>query len=159
MGDQSGSIRYRALFESALKTYEKETGITLVDHPLSVHLRTCENVEAISTLVQHQASALTGDELELQVKDRAMISIKNTVSILTKLFTIASLDYGIGLVCQKSPDDVSHISDVVSQPLPPPKAIYAGLAILFRVCALLYFGGCILMISILSDGQGDKYQL
>ena len=135
MGDQSRSIRYRALFESALKTYEKETGITLVDHPLSVQLRTCDNVEAIAALVQHQASALTGDEL--QVKDRAMISIKNTISISTKLFTIASLDYGIGLVCQKSTDDVSHVSDVVSQPLPPPTAIYAGLAILFGVCALL----------------------
>ena len=112
MGDQSGSIRYRALFESALKTYEKETGITLVEHSLSVQLRTCDNVEAITALVQHQASALTGNEL--QVEDRVMISIKNIVSISTKLFAIASLDYAIGLVCQKSVGSMFHISDEYS---------------------------------------------
>jgi len=69
MGDQSGSIRYQAIFESALKTYEKETGITLVEHPLSLQLQTCDTVESMTTLVQHQASALTGNEP--QGKDRS----------------------------------------------------------------------------------------
>ena len=135
MADQSGSIRCRALFESALRTYEKKTGITLVEHPLSIQLRTCDTVESINALVQHQASSLTSNEP--QGKDRVMISIKNTVSISINLFATASLGYAIGLVCQKSGDGMSHISDSFSQPLPPPKAIYAGIAILLVVCALL----------------------
>jgi len=109
MGDQSESSRYRAIFESALKTYEKKTGISLVEHPLSVQLRTCDTVESITALVQHQASSLTGNES--QGKDRVMISIKNTVSISIKLYATASLGYAIGLVCQKPADGIFRISD------------------------------------------------
>jgi len=65
-----------------------------------------------------------------------MISIQNTVSISTKLYATASLGYAIGLVRQKAGDGMFHISDGLSQPLPPPKAIYAGLSILLAVCAL-----------------------
>jgi hypothetical protein len=135
MGDQSESVRYRSIFESGLKAYENKTGITLVEHPLSVQLRTCDTVESIAALVQQQASALTG--VELQGKDRVMICIKNTVSISIKLYATASLGYAVGLVCQKSADGMSHISDGFTQLLPPSKAIYAGLAILFVVCILL----------------------
>ena len=135
MGDQSGSVRYRSIFESALKAYENKTGITLLEHPLSVQLRTCDTAESIAALVQQQASALTG--IEIQGKDRVMISIKNTVSISIKLYATASLDYAVGLVCQKFAHGMFHISDGFTQPLPPPKAIYAGLAILLVVCVLL----------------------
>ena len=135
MADQSESVRYRALFESALKKYEKETGITLVEHPLSIQLRTCDTLESIIAFLQHQTSILTGDEL--REEDRLMLSIKNTISISTKLFAIATFDYAIGLVCQKSADECSTSLTVFSQPLPPPKAIYAGLAILLVVCAIL----------------------
>jgi len=135
MGDQSESIRYRAIFESALKAYEKETGITLVEHPLSVQLRTCNTVESITALVRHQAIGLTGNEPQGTI--RVMKSIKIIVSMSTKLYAPASLEYVIALVCRKSADGIFHVSDRFSQPLPPPKAIYAGLAILLAVCALL----------------------
>ena len=135
MGDQPGSVRYRSIFESALKAYENKTGITLVEHPLSVQLLTCDTAESITALVQQQASALTG--MEPQEKDRVMISIKNTVSISIRLYATASLGYAVGLVCQKSADGMFHISDGFTQPLPPSKAIYAGIAILFVVCVLL----------------------
>ena len=135
MGDQPGSVRYRSIFESALKAYENKTGITLVEHPLSVQLLTCDTAESITALVQQQASALTG--MELQEKDSVMISIKNTVSISIRLYATASLGYAVGLVCQKSADGMFHISDGFTQPLPPSKAICAGIAILFVVCVLL----------------------
>ena len=135
MGDQSESIRYRAIFESALNAYEKETGISLVEHPLSVQIRTCNTVESITARVRHQAIGLTGNEPQGTI--RVMISIKIIVSISTKLYSTASLRYAISLVCQKSADGIFHIFDRFSQPLPPQKAIYAGIAILLAVCALL----------------------
>jgi len=36
MYDQPGSTGFRALFESALRTYEQTTGIRLAEHPLAV---------------------------------------------------------------------------------------------------------------------------
>jgi hypothetical protein len=38
MTDQSGSTRFRELFDSALRAYEKETGVTLAIHQLAVKL-------------------------------------------------------------------------------------------------------------------------
>ena len=109
MGDQPGLINYWEVFDSALKTYENKTGITLVEHSLSVELRTCDTVESITALVQQQASALIGNEP--QGKDRVMTSINYIISISIKLYATDPLGYAIGLVCQKSIDDMSHISD------------------------------------------------
>lgn len=114
-----------------MKTYEKKIGITLVEHPLSVQLRTCDTVESITVLVQQQALALIGNEP--QGEDRVMLSINNIISISIRLYATDSLRYAIGLVCQKSIDDMCHISDEFPQPLPPPKAICASFAILLAV--------------------------
>ena len=107
MGDQSGSTRFQELFESALETYEKNTGISLPKHPLSEQLQSCQSVEDITSLVQGQASAFS----EFRGNDRIMKSIKSTVTILTMLSATATLGDTIGLVSQKGADSVFHMSD------------------------------------------------
>jgi hypothetical protein len=52
MAAQSGSARFQALFESALKDYEKKTGITLSKHPLAVQLQSCHSEHDITDLLQ-----------------------------------------------------------------------------------------------------------
>jgi hypothetical protein len=96
MTDQSGSSHFRSLFESALQSYEKQSGVVLAEHPLAVQLQTCHSVESVVALLQGQAQAF-GD---FRGSDRAMKSIGSTVSLLTRLASIASLGDAIGFVRQ-----------------------------------------------------------
>jgi hypothetical protein len=97
MANQAESTRFRDLFESALQAYEKKAGVTLAEHPLAVRLQSCESVQSITTVMQDQAQAFN----EHRGSDRVMGSIKNTLSILTRLSATASLAVDIGLVRQQ----------------------------------------------------------
>jgi hypothetical protein len=94
MTNQPGSTRFRELFEAALQAYEKKAGVTLAEHPLAVQLQSCNTVESVTVVLQGQATTF----IESQGSDRVMKSIKNTLSILTKLSATASLAVDIGLV-------------------------------------------------------------
>ncbi len=59
MGDQSRSSRFQAIFDSSLNDYERQTGITLAEHPLAKQLQTCQSVESITVLLQEQARAFS----------------------------------------------------------------------------------------------------
>ena len=87
----------QALFQSALQAYEKKTGVFLAQHPLAIKLQSCDTVEAITGLLQDQAQAFRG----LQGSDKIMMSLKTTVSILSKRLSAASLVDAFGLVRQK----------------------------------------------------------
>jgi len=132
MANQPGCSRFRALFKSALQSYEKKAGVTLVDHPLALQLRSCDSVESITAFLQGQAPAFD----EFQGRDRAMNAIKSTVSILTRLSETASLSIDIGLVRLHALVACSTALTAL-QPFPPVKAIHVGLAILLAVCAIL----------------------
>jgi len=93
MGDQSRSTYFRALFESALQEYEKNTGIALAQHPLAVQIRSCRSIESITTLLQGASSDFGGN-------DRIINSIKSTISILSALSATTALDWTISLVRQ-----------------------------------------------------------
>ena len=97
MAHQSESARSDALFESALQAYEKRTGVSLAQHPLAIKLQSCNTVEAITGLLLDQAQAFN----HLQGSDKIMKSLKTTVSILSKLSSVASLADAFGLVRQK----------------------------------------------------------
>src|SRR5579863_4067681 len=97
MADQSGSARFQALFESALQNYQKLTGVTLAEHPLSVELQSCNAVEDITALLQGQARVFNN----FQASDKIMKTIETTVSILTPLSDAASLADALGLVHQR----------------------------------------------------------
>jgi hypothetical protein len=107
MADQSTSARFHALFQSALQAYEKKTGIKLAEHPLALHLQTCQSVGDINTHLQSQAQAVGNS----QASDRIIKSIKKTLSILVPLSEATSLSYEVGLVSRASDDDRFHISD------------------------------------------------
>ncbi len=102
MADHSGSsgrsTRFRALFKAALQDYEKATNVSLASHPLATQLQSCQSAESITAILQSQAPAFG----ESQGSDRAMISIKGIVLILTRLSATSFLGDAIDLVCHQS---------------------------------------------------------
>jgi len=92
MANQSGSVSFQKLLESALVRYEKKTGITLSKHPLALQLQSCKSVEAFNYLLQDKAK-------DVRESERITNSMKTIVSILTPIFSVASLPDAVGLVC------------------------------------------------------------
>jgi hypothetical protein len=133
MSDQSGLSQLRTLFGSALEDYEKQTNISLVEHPLATQLSSCHSVESISSLLQDQARAFS----ELRGSDRMLKSIKSIVSFLYKLSTTPAFGDNIGPVRQKTPMGLFYIFDIVLQTFPPAKAIHTALGVLLVVCVFL----------------------
>ena len=135
MSNHPASTRFRAHFESALHAYQETTGVILVEHPLAMQLKNSHSVDSFTTLLRHEARAFS----DLQGSDTIMKSIESSVSILCTLSATASFGEAIGLVCQHVPIRLFHIANEFLQPLPPAKAIIAGLAILLAVCTVLQF--------------------
>ena len=136
MADQSGSAHFRAVFESALLSYERKAGVTLAEHPLAVQLQNCDSVESINAVLQGQAQAFG----ECRGIDRVLKSVKSTVSILTTLSTSPCLGDSNGLVCLNLKVLMACFTALTiffSQPFSPATAIYAGLGILLAVCTVL----------------------
>lgn len=92
MADQSGpgSTRFRGLFDSALRAYEKETGVTLANHPLAIKLQCCDTTEGITALLKDQAK-------DFRQSEKITKSVETIVSILTPLSFVASLPDAVGL--------------------------------------------------------------
>ena len=94
MADQSESTRFRELFDSALRAYEKETGVTLANHRLAMELQHCDTIEGMTALLQDQAK-------DFRKSEKVTKSVETIVSILTPLSSAASLPDTIGLVRQR----------------------------------------------------------
>ena len=92
MANQSGSVSFQSLLESALQRYEKKTGVTLSKHPLALQLQSCNSVEDFDNLLQDKAK-------DVKESGRITKSMRSIVSILTPLFSVASLPDAVGLVC------------------------------------------------------------
>ena len=60
------SSRFRAIFQAALKSYQKQTKKDLLAHPLASQLQDCDSTTAILTVLQDQVrefdKARCGDE-------------------------------------------------------------------------------------------------
>ena len=93
MNDSSGT-RLQLLFDTALQSYEKQTGLKLIDHPLARQLENCHTVDSVVLILQNQAPALTG----FRKDGRIMRSLKRVVHVLHALSTSSTLGEGIGLV-------------------------------------------------------------
>jgi hypothetical protein len=126
MSDQSGSSRFQALFESALRDYEKQTGITLANHPLAEQLQNCQSVESVTTLLQGQAR----DFSKFKGSDKIMKSLKSAVSV------IAALGQDISMVCPWPLIRYSRSLTSIQKSFPPADTVYTGLGILLSVCAI-----------------------
>jgi fungal STAND N-terminal Goodbye domain len=104
MSDTSG-CRLQVLFDAALESYEKQTGMKLNDHPLAKHLENCHSVDSILDVLQQQARAFMkfqGDNGK--VKE----SLKRVVHVLHALSTSTTLGEGVGLVCQMAFSGISN---------------------------------------------------
>ena len=91
MANQSGSVSFKKLFESALLRYEKKMGVNLSKHPLVLQLQSCNSVEDFNELLQDKAK-------DVREIERITKLMKTIVSILTPLSSAASLSNAVGLV-------------------------------------------------------------
>jgi hypothetical protein len=98
MSDQPGSgpsrFHWQLLFDAALQDYEKKTGIVLAKHPLAEQIQNCDSVESVFAVLNEQTHAF----FEFRGRDKIIKPLKNAVSVLHKLSTIADLGRPIGLV-------------------------------------------------------------
>ena len=94
MTGQSASSNLQALFEAALRDYEKQTGISLAQHPLVDKLQNCDTVESITTVLHEQTQAFS----DFRNKDKVLKPLKSAVLVLCKLSSAASFGQAIGLV-------------------------------------------------------------
>jgi hypothetical protein len=94
MCDQSSSSRLRVLFEHALQSYEEQTGIALAKHPLAEQLQKCNSVESVSDVLREQTQAFD----DFRGKDKILKSLKNAISVLYKVSSVADFGHAIGLV-------------------------------------------------------------
>ena len=90
MSNQSGSVSFQRLLESALLRYEKKTGVTLSKHPLALQLQSCNSVEDFNKLLQDKAK-------DVRESEKITKSMKTIVSILTPLSSIVALSDNVGL--------------------------------------------------------------
>lgn len=90
---------FQVLFESALRDYEKKTGIALANHPLAEQLQTCQSADSVTALLQEQARAFS----EFRESNKIMRSLKNVVSVLSKISATAALGQHFGTVCPRWP--------------------------------------------------------
>jgi len=81
MADQSGSISFQWLLESALR-YEEMTGITLSRHPLASQLESCNSVEDFGKLLEDNAK-------DVRESERIIKPMKTIVSILKPLTSVS----------------------------------------------------------------------
>jgi hypothetical protein len=133
MSRKSGPSDFRALFESALQDYQKQTGITLAEHPLAQRFQNCDTVESITALLQGQTQALG----ELKGSDRMTKSLNSVVSVMCSLSAFTGLGSTTDLVRRKVLIGYSTSLILAPQPLPPVIAIYTGLAILLVVSSYI----------------------
>ena len=99
MSDQSGVSYFQVLFESALRDYERKTGITLANHPLAEQFQTCQSAESVTALLQEQARAFS----EFRENNKIMRSLKNVVSVLSKISATVAVGQDFGTVCPRWP--------------------------------------------------------
>jgi hypothetical protein len=99
ISEQPRVSHFQVLFESALQDYERQTGITLANHPLAEQLQTCQSAESVTAFLQEQARTLSGS----RESDKIMGSLKNVVSVLLKISATAALGQDFGTVCPRPP--------------------------------------------------------
>ena len=87
MNDPSGTW-LRLLFDTALQSYEKQTELKLIDHPLTGQINSCDTVESVVDILQGQAREVTGFQKE---DGTNMRSLQRVVHVLHALSTSATL--------------------------------------------------------------------
>ena len=91
------SLRFQAIFQAALESYQKQTKKDLLAHPLATQLKACDSTTAILAILQDQVQAFdksrSGDE-------RLTKWLSPTVNVLCAFS--ATISGGVSLVCLTS---------------------------------------------------------
>ena len=91
----ASSPSLQLLFDAALQSYEKQSGMKLIDHPLARQLENCHSVDSIMDILQQQVHVL----IEFRGGNgKVMNSLKRVVHVLLGLSTNTILSGGISLV-------------------------------------------------------------
>ena len=86
---------FESLFQSALDEYQIQTGVDLLQHPLSHQLDRCDSVQSVTEVLQRQAQAYR----EFRGGNNKIItSINHVAQALHKLSTPVVHAEAIGLV-------------------------------------------------------------
>jgi hypothetical protein len=83
MSDLSGSM-LQLHFDTALRDYEKQTGMKLIEHPLARQLENCNSVDSITAVLQEQARAFSEFRRD---DDKLMKPLKRVVHVLHAIST------------------------------------------------------------------------
>jgi hypothetical protein len=132
-----------SLFQSALKEYEKQTGIDLAKHPFAAQLECCDSVESITQALQDQAETF----LKFRGNNKVATLLKNFVQILHKLSATVAHGETIGLVALVRAKMVEQFCislclTLLLQPIMTPlvRTIHTGIGALLSVCTSTVYG-------------------
>ena len=84
---------FQPILDEALKEYRRKTGKELVTHPLAEEIKGCDSPEAILTVLQGKANALSGSHGS---DERLTKWLTPTVNVLNTLS--ATLGQGLSIV-------------------------------------------------------------
>ena len=92
------SSTFRILFDAALQDYKDKTGNTLIDHPISKQLETCESISSITAILREQAQGFR----EFRENDgKLMRALGSSVDVLSAPSISSALNEAIGLVVRR----------------------------------------------------------
>ena len=98
----ASSSRFQAIFEAALKSYQRQTKKDLLEHPLATQFKSCISTDAIIAILKGQVQEFdksrSGD-------DRLTKWLSPTVNVLSAFS--ATISGGASLVCLDFPTYLS----------------------------------------------------
>ena len=89
----SSESRFQAIFQAALKSYQKQTKKNILTHPLASQLQACESTAAIVTILQDR---VRGFEESSEGDERLTKWLGPTVNVLNAFS--ATVSGGVSLV-------------------------------------------------------------
>ncbi|KAH9169627.1 hypothetical protein EDB89DRAFT_1908396 [Lactarius sanguifluus] len=122
------SLNFKAIFEKALKAYNKKINQDLTAHPLATQLQPCDSPATILTILQEQVDQFKRSQ---GADERLQKWLNPTINVLYAFSQ--TLGEGIGLVnTNSSAGDLAliPIRQVFSPALAPAKVIFAGAGVL-----------------------------
>ena len=86
------SSNFQAIFQAALKSYQKHTKSDLIAHPLAYQLKSCDSTTAVLAILQEQVQ-----EFDKSRDERLTKWLGPTVNVLNAFS--ATISGGVSLVC------------------------------------------------------------
>jgi len=89
----AASSRFQAIFQAALRSYQKQTKKDLIAHPLASQLRACDSISAILAVLQDQVREFDQARSDDERLTKWLIPTVNVLYAFS-----AAVSEGVGLV-------------------------------------------------------------